>query len=275
MDRFRLKNIIILILLLVNAFLLGSMAQRRGAEQDAFRRTAEQLVALYEKDGMSLDLHAISRDRPPDGVTLSRDTAQEERAAGFLLGKAVSSSDQGGGIYHYTGPAGEAFFRSGGGFEASGRLSGDPEDFCRDFCRAFSCDPPALQLDEDGSGVFSATCLYDGLPVFNASVTFTVTEGAVTGVSGILLPRSGAPAAGEEPLSAAGALVAFQRMRRESVVVASAVTDTRLCYELQSGGAALSLAPVWRIVTDMEDYYVNCYTGAVSAGGTRSGEGAA
>ena len=83
MDRFRLKNIIILILVLVNAFLLGSLAQRRGAEQDAFRRTAEQLVALFQEDGMTLDPRAISQDRPPDGVTLSRDTAQEERAAAW------------------------------------------------------------------------------------------------------------------------------------------------------------------------------------------------
>lgn len=273
MDRFRLKNIIILILVLVNAFLLGSLAQRRGAEQDAFRRTAEQLVALFQEDGMTLDPRAISQDRPPDGVTLSRDTAQEERAAGFLLGKSLTASDQGGGIYHYAGAAGEAFFRSGGGFEASGRLSEDPEDFCRDFCRMFACELPAPGLDETGGGVFSAACLYNGLPVFNASVTFTVTENVVTGVTGTLLPKTGSPASGEEPLSAAGALVAFQRMRRESVVVASAVTDVRLCYELQSGGAALSLAPVWRIVTDTEDYYVNCYTGSVSAGGARPGEG--
>ena len=55
-------------------------------------------------------------------------------------------------------------------------------------------------------------------------------------------------------------------------MVVSTVTDTRLCYELQSGGAAMTLAPVWRIVTDTEDYYVNAYTGAVGAG-ARTGEG--
>lgn len=273
MDRFHLKNIIILILVLVNGFLLASMAQRRSAEQDAYRRTAEQLVALFEGDGMTLDPRAISSATPPDGVTLSRDTAQEEKAAAFLLGKALSSSDQGGGIYHYTGPAGEAFFRVGGGFEASGVLAeGNVEDFCRDFCREFSCQAPDVRLDEGGGGVFSAVCLYDRLPVFNCSVTFTVEGGVLTAVSGTLLPKTGAESPGEKPLSAAGALVAFQQMRRESAVVASSVTDTRLCYELQSGGAAMTLAPVWQVVTDTESYYVNAYTGAVSAG-ARTGEG--
>lgn len=277
MDRCRLKNIIILILLLLNIFLLVSLAQRRSAEQDAFRRTAEQLVALFAEDGMTLDPRAISRDVPPGGVSLTWDAALEERAAAFLLGKTLASSDQGGGIHYYAGAAGEALFRSSGDFEASGILAEeDVEDFCRDFCRAFSYDAPDVRLDETGGGAFSAASLYGGLPVFNCSVTFTIEDGVLTSVSGTLLPEAGTAAAAEEaPLSAAGALVAFQRMRRESVAVASTVTDTRLCYELQNTGAAMSLAPVWRIVTDTEDYYVNCYTGAVSAGGARTGEGTA
>ena len=64
-------------------------------------------------------------------------------------------------------------------------------------------------------------------------------------------------------------------MRRESAAVASTVTDDRLCYELQTAGASMSLDPAWRIVTDTEDYFVNCFTGAVTAGGSRTGEGAA
>lgn len=273
MDRCRLKNIIILILILLNGFLLFSLAQHRAAEQSAFRRTAEQLVALFEADGMALDVYAISRDAPSNGVTLSRDTALEEQAAAFLLGKSFTSSDQGGGIYHYAGKTGDAFFRSSGSFEAEGILAeGDPADFCRDFCRTFSYSLPEIQLDSAGSGVFSAVCLYDNTPVFNCTITFTIENNVLIAVSGTLLPGTGTAAAGEQPLSAAGALIAFQQMRRESVVVASTVMDTQLCYELQNTGAAMFLAPVWRIVTDTEDYYVNCYTGSVMNGGTRSGE---
>lgn len=275
MDRFRLKNIIIFILVLVNGFLLASLAQRQNAEREAFRRTTEQLVGIFEGDGMALDARAISQDRPPDGVAFSRDMEREADAAAFLLGKSPTVSDQGGGIYHYTGPSGEAFFRSNGSFEASGVLAAeDVEDFCRDFCRAFSFDPPEEGMDQDGA--FSASAVHGGLTVFNCTVTFTVSGGVLTAVSGTLLPKSGVEAteAGEDPpLSAAGALVAFQRMRRESGVVASSVTGTQLCYELQNSGADISLAPVWQIVTDTEDYYVNCYTGAVSAGGGgRTGE---
>ncbi len=184
--------------------------------------------------------------------------------------------DQGGGIFHYAGASGEALFRSSGGFDAAGTLAeADVEDFCREFCRTFSYEDPDIRLDGEGGGVFTVPAVYGRLPVFNCTVTFTVENGILTAVSGTLLPKAGAPVSGEEPLSAAGALTAFQRMRRESAAVASTVTDARLCYELQTAGASLSLDPAWRIVTDTEDYFVNCFTGAVTAGGARTGEGAA
>ena len=46
----------------------------------------------------------------------------------------------------------------------------------------------------------------------------------------------------------------------------TAVTDLYLCYELQSTTATpMALVPAWCIVTDTSNYYVNCYTGSVSA----------
>ncbi len=275
MDRRRLKNIIILILALLNGFLLFSLAQRRASEREAFRRTAEQLSVLFAGDGMTLEPGAVSREVPPGGVSLDRDAALEQEAAAFLLGKPLSASDQGGGIFRYAGAAGEALFRSGGGFEAAGTLAEkDVEDFCRDFCRAFSYEEPEVRLDGEGNGVFTAAGVFGKLPVFNCAVTFTVENGVLTAVAGTLLPKEGTVSPGEEPLSAAGALAAFQRMRRESGAVVSAVTDTRLCYELQTSGTAMSLTPAWQIATDMEDYYVNCFTGAVTAGRARTGEAA-
>ena len=47
----------------------------------------------------------------------------------------------------------------------------------------------------------------------------------------------------------------------------TAVTDLYLCYELQSTTATpMALVPAWCVSTDTADYYVNCYTGAVSSG---------
>ena len=76
MERFRLKNIIILILVLLNGFLVSSLAQRRTAERDAFHRTAEQLAAGQM---ISLDLaegfaQAVREDiTPRDSWRAARD----------------------------------------------------------------------------------------------------------------------------------------------------------------------------------------------------------
>ena len=43
MDRYQLKNVIIIILLLVNLFLMGMVGVRVRSEQEARRRTAEEL----------------------------------------------------------------------------------------------------------------------------------------------------------------------------------------------------------------------------------------
>lgn len=267
MDRSLLKNIIILILLLANGFLLAALVLRQSSAADAQRQTEQQLTELFAADGMALSDDAFSTQTPPASLSLTRSTQLEREVAEFFLGSGIRWEDQGGGTYTCSGSAGAGRFRSNGTFEIAGSLAeGDVETVCRKFCKKFSCEPVTLALDESGSGTASAVCLYREVPVFNAAVTFTVDHGTLFTVSGTLLSSEGAvQTAGQEPLSAAAALTAFQAARRESGAVVSAVTGTTLCYELQTA-AAVTLVPAWRITTDTADYYVNCLTGAVTSG---------
>ena len=241
---------------------------RKQAELSSRRQMEEQLTALFAADGMTLDAGAISTEVPPTGRTLERDTGLDQQAAAFLLGEDVAVSDQGGGIYAYSGNAGIALFRSNGSFDAdlsAGTLSMDDVSA---FCRKFSYSEPVFQIDEDGTGTAAAVQQFGDLPVFNCTVAFTLQAGQLTRVSGTLLPESGNAAASDvEPLSAAAALTAFQQMRRESGAVVSAIVGVSPCYELQSSTAvSMSLVPAWCVATDTAKYYVNCITGAVSSG---------
>ena len=270
MDRYRLKNIIILILSLMNVFLLASLAIREGARQSAKETAVEQLVSLFAADGITLDPDVISDETPPASRSLTRSTDLERRAAAMLLGAALSSSDQGGGISSYTSDRGAAQFRSGGSFDASGNLcQSDSTDFCREFCREFGYSKPVFQLDANATGTGSAVFLSDGLSVYNCTLTFTITEGILTSVSGTLLPQAYTELASEvEPLSASAALTSFQKVRRETSTVVSSITGLELCLEYQSSSSAsMSLVPAWCIVTNTGEYYVNCSTGAVTSGG--------
>lgn len=266
MDRYRLKNVIILILLLVNIFLLGALAYRNSAAQSAQNRALQQLTALFAADGIELDPAAVPTRTPPPGRTLLRNPTFERSAAAQLLGGNPLYSER-GGVYTYTGDNGAALFRDSGSFEAAGTLAAsDGEAFCEEFCKKFHYRILSSQLDSDGSGSILAAREYDRLTVFNCTVTFTLEGGAVTSANGTLLPETSTelPYA-QEPLSAQAALTAFQAMRRETGAVASSIEEVSLCYELQSSVAApMTLAPAWCIATNTLLYYVNCYTGDVT-----------
>lgn len=267
MDRRQLKNTIIIILLLVNGFLAGSLVHRNTAARAARDRSAQQLAELFDAGGIQLDPDSIPGENPPAVCVLTRDPALERSAADHLLGGGLRRSER-AGVCSYSGARGAALFRESGSFEAAGTLAGqDGEDFCRRFCQDFHYAVSAVQLDDGGSGSITALREYGGLTVANCAVTFTLEQGAVTAVRGTLLPDTSVEsAAGDQPpLSAQAALTAFLAMRRETGAVASSITDIALCYELQSSTAVpMSLTPAWHIATDTVGYYVNCITGAVS-----------
>lgn len=265
MERYRLKNIIILILALMNLFLLASLTARETSRQSARRTAAEQLVSLFAADGITLDPSMISDEIPPSERTLTQDTALERRVAAMLLGNNLTRSDQGGNISTYSSDRGAALFRPGG-FNADGTLEkNDPEGFCREFCKKFGYEAPVFQSDSDGDLTATVTRLYDGYSVFNCTVTFTISGGSLTSVSGTLLPDAYTETASDvQPLSASAALTVFQKMWRETGAVASSITDLYCCYELQSS-VPMSLVPAWCVETNTDLYYVNCYTGAVTS----------
>ena len=267
MERYRLKNIIIIILLLLNVFLMGSLFTRETSERFSHSRAEEQLAALFAADGISLSSETIPEENPPATLSLIRSMDYDRSIAEFFLGKSLTRADQGGGIHNYSGEKGVALFRSNGGFDIAGSLSSENgETLCRDFCKTFSLDEPVFALNEEGSGTASAACLYNGLPVMDCTVTFTFDRGILMTVSGTALPASNVAVTAEDPpLSAVAALTAFQQNRRETGAVVSSVTEVYACYILQNSASSVSLAAAWCIVTDTSSYYVNCSTGSVTS----------
>lgn len=269
MESFRLKNIIILILALMNLFLLGSLYGRASAQQEAQDRIRQQLVELFSSDSarIALDSGTISFQTPPAGGTLTRDVANDQKVATLLLGEGLLRSDQGGGIYSYENSAGAAAFRSDGNFDVTLHLSdsADAGKLFRDFCKEFHYE----EIDSaNADGIFSASAVraFSGHQVINSTVTFQTSENALY-ITGTYLPDTLSPADREDALSGPSALTAFLNTRREMGAVISAVTGMYPCYELQSTAAApMTLTPAWCIETDAGNYYVNCYTGAVTRG---------
>lgn len=267
MERSRLKNVIILILVLVNLFLLASLLMRKSAERSSRQLATQQLVTLFAADNIQLNPSLVSYQAPPFSKNLVRTYEYERAAASFFLGSALQHTDQGGNIDSYIGSNGIAVFRSTGSFDIAGTLSNTDQvqDLCSRFCKEFSYTEPIFQLDETGTGTAVATCQFDGVSVFNGSVVFTIQNNQLTMVTGTLLPETYSEVPPKaELLSASAALTAFQRFRQENGSVVSAISDLYLSYELQSTPtSAMTLVPSWCIMTDTVQYYVNCLTGSI------------
>lgn len=270
MESSRLKNIIIMILLLVNIFLLASLASRKMSHEAADRHAAQQLTELFASAGVTLDPEVLSTKSVPPTLSLTRSEEEDREIAVFFLGDALIQSDDAGDSHAYDSSfgAGSGVFRSNGSFDLviSSQSRQTPEELCDDFCRQFDYEVTGTTL-EDGSGTITVTQTYSGYPVSDCTVTFFFEQGNLQTVSGTHLPDTHVEIAGSEPLSASAALTRFLEARRESGAVFSSVTEMYPCYDLQSTASApMTLVPAWCIVTDTVDYYVNCATGSVTHG---------
>ena len=218
-------------------------------------------LSLALAGALSLSLLAGCASNHTPDASASSSTSQETQ-------ETVTQTDSDALVIAQQGifSAGGTVIESDGTFDVVIEQSGETADaLCRAFCRAFHYEALAFSLDgEDGSA--SAVQTYDGAPVVNCTVSFSISGGRVASVSGTHLPQAGQTANGNGALSALDALNAFLGTVQSGAVV-TAVTDLYLCYELQSTTATpMALVPAWCVSTDTADYYVNCYTGAVSSG---------
>ncbi len=261
MDRRGLKTVMILILLLTNAFLLAHLALRYAREEAARRQGEKNLLALLASGGVTVS--ALPREAPPDPVSLSGYDKLSDSAAAFFLGGHPEGTEADGELRYADGET-EVRISPDGVFSVSGLESReDPQRLCRRFCRLFGFRLPESLEAEDG--VLMAFAVYEGLPVENCRVSFLFAQGRLREVSGTLLPGEAVPSAYPGELrGAAAALTAFQFW--EDRPQEAAVTAVSRCFLLETGeDGDQTLVPAWRIETETAAACVNCLTGEVSA----------
>ncbi len=101
MESFRLKNIIILILALMNLCLLGLLGVRLTTGYAAREEARQQMVQLFAAEGVSLDGDLIPSATPPAGLTLTTGPGRRAEAGRIPPGRWLVMSDGGGGVTTY------------------------------------------------------------------------------------------------------------------------------------------------------------------------------
>lgn len=266
METYRLKNIAIAILLLLNGCLLLLLGYQHLQELETQREAAGQLRSLYEASQLRLDAQVDLAQQPLRPLVLSRSNDTEQAIAASLLQGDVSSDSQGGGIVSYRGEGGTIQFRSGGSFDGS-QLHvpvEDPEEFSRQFCRRFGYGELELQPYPPGDSAV-AVQRWDGVSIYGCGVTLYFEDGLLASVAGSHVSQENASEESLPVLDCITALTRFLDYRTASGIVCSEVTDVQCVYELR-GASSLRLAPMWRIETDTYTYFVDGLSGEVSRG---------
>ena len=264
----RIKSIVIVILLLVNAFLLVLLLGRRSQQRIAYERSVEQLSLLLSSNGIAFDTSLLPNTVSFPAAELSHDTDAEAAFARALLGDDAAVRSTGSGSSVYESEHGSLRFRASGEIDGSiNRSTEDPFEFLRsilsDFGYQLYANISALSIT--GSGTLAAVREMDETKIFNAPLIFTFESGTLVSVSGSFLP-SVTLTKSADGMDAISALVRFLDYRNTNGLVCTQIIHLENGYLLQSAAVSPKLVPAWHIMTDVSEYYVNSVTSEIIRG---------
>ena len=270
MSAAKLKNIVILALLLVNLFLLAIIIPTRLADLRGRKQANDALSQLYRQADVTLLPDAIPADRQLYPADLSPDHDAALDAVGALLGPQVLSQQTERGT-RFSSSLGTADLSDDGIFAAAVTFekTEDPEAHARTLLENMGISHTGLRRETSIGSVrtYSAVPTVGGVPVVTDSLHLRYEDGALTQITGLLLTR-GTPAvsSSERGLSPQDALVAFLGSRISTGWMGSSVSTVTQGYALtpDKTQGVFHLQPVFHIVTDAGSYLVDGLSGAVT-----------
>lgn len=272
----KVKNLLILILVLVNALLLCLVLPLRHESMEQKKLERQKLEDLFAQNGVSLSVGALPEERVLYPLEFSPDPEAALPAANALLGSAVlAQADSTPYLSLYTASAGRVEIARGGNVEARfyGRKSaGNVPQEVGSLMEGMGLETASVsEPARQSAGVYTVTAVQKLLdvPVFSSALVFTYRSGALTRLEGTAyFDTTGICRTGDAPCaSCADALVAFLGSRDALGWVGAEVSEVRQGYlHVETASAAVvRLIPGWRVSTDTGAFWVNGITREVSA----------
>lgn len=270
MEWSKVKNIIILILLVVNIFLLVQTAQQERQSRQYREEAISGAVEVLRRQGYEVAPDALpEKETALAAMTAERDRESEEKLAQNLLG-AVQKTDDGVRV-SYTGEKGECSFRSNGSFTATFRSGAYPAEseegphaikLLAD--AGYPCELIGIAVG-DGESVVTVCQTWEGASLFSCMAELTYQGGELKSITGNRL--FGTPvrdSGGGEAMDVATALVRFMGGMREGGHVFTRIEQLNAGYLVTGSGRKLQLEPTWRVVTDVGTFLMAGVTGELN-----------
>ena len=269
MDSVKVKNFIILVLVIVDLALLVLVVRdaARGSEQrkEAIEGAREVLLS----HGISVSGDADLGEREGSSYSVSRSDEAERLAAEAIFGE-VEVTDRGGGIVMYSAVSGEVTFRGAGGLEMqyygiSAPETDEPEKLALEMSRTLGAEAYSEDISSVTEGettTVSVGCSWMGSRIVNCELNYTFKGGKLLYVSGSRPLGESSSERLEEIIDVPTVLMRFIELTQQQGHVCSMLEELELCY-LYSGTASGggSLSPVWQLRTDTGYFYINAITG--------------
>ena len=273
MDSIKIKNFIIIVLLIVNAVLISVFIGDTLRERDMAGGAVDGVESLLSENGIAIAPGVNLAERSLPILELERDTALELKNVRKVLGE-VNVTDLGGNILHYSGANGEANFRGTGSFEMrvydydSG--GADPEAAARAFAERLGLSPEreplSVSLDETQSGTVELVCRFNGALAANCRLSFTFSGGGIYMVMGTRTLDSVVNETAADCIDVPTTLMRFLSLVNSGGHVCSSVNSLELVYTMSASAAGTArLVPVWLIATDSGSFYIDAVTGREEA----------
>lgn len=272
----KLKNLMILILALVNVLLLCLVIPLSRERQSQRALAAAKLEALFERYDVKLDSAILPEERQLYTLEFSPDNDAALPAMQALLGRNVLVQDDSTRYLSlYRSNQGQCQLSRGGNLQA--RLTGQAalSDLTRGTAskmEAMGVETASVSLpNRKSAGIYIVTTVQQLLdvPVFSSALDFTYRNGVLTRVDGTVYFDTASMVRTDDTASitCADALVAFLGSRDQLGWVGGAVTNVAQGYlRVETASAAVvRLAPGWQITTDTGIFWVNGITREVQS----------
>lgn len=269
----RVKTILIIVLALLNAFLLVSLAVQYRSASYLPGEAAQRASGIMEGHGVRVDAGAIPLELPslPEVSALGgRELGEKILAAlgdeviiGGLSGDNNVTGDVRPGEEAVQGTLGTVFVSGRGVRYVRGAAAqdggGGAEDAVHGFMSAMGLARGDYSLQTQGDAVIASQWVYDR-PLFGGEVTFRFDGGAIASIEGCLVTDAAAISGGVDAKDAVNML--FLIVEGGYVTRGDSVDEMQLGYLSADGKTGqIALEPVWRVRVSGADCYFDSMTG--------------
>lgn len=274
MEGAKIKNIVIVILLLLNVFLLFLMGGRRMEDIQSQETARLRAIQIIQDSGVTLDEAAVPREMTLASRHAVRDLEREIGLATALLGGPVTAQARGGEVYRYYNHAGFVQYHSTGEFTAEFEDGYAPAEQGMEAEHALGI-LALLGFDGDvvedtvaqGTGTVTVRQKLEQTPVLSCQASVNYDDGWLVSITGgrRIFDQVEKKVTGESSITVATALMRVYNGLKDMGDVYNTIEAITPAYIMSVSLSGLAkLTPVWYVSTDIGAYQLNTQTGQFS-----------